>query len=47
MTEEPMLRGFIARLQAKSDTGSEEVTYREHKYLEAAERIEKRKKQKC
>ena len=43
MSEEPTLRGFVARVQAKSDTGSEEVTYMEHKYLEAAERVKKKK----
>ena len=41
MTEEPTLHGFIARLQAKAD--SEELSYTERKYEEAAERIKKRK----
>ena len=41
MTEEPTLPGFIARLQAKSD--SEGLSYMERKYIEAVERIKKRK----
>jgi len=43
MTEEPSLRGFVARLQAKSDTNSEGLTFMERKYKEAVERIKKRK----
>ena len=41
MTEETT-RGFIARLQAKTIT--EELTIREHKYLEAVKRDEKKEK---
>ena len=44
MTEEPTLRGFIARMQTKSDSDGEELSYMERKYIEAAERIKKRKK---
>lgn len=41
MSEEPTLPGFVARLQAKYD--SEELSYIERKYKEAAERIKKKK----
>ena len=44
MTEEPTLPGFVARMQAKSVTDGEELSYMERKYIEAAERIKKRKK---
>lgn len=43
MTEEPTLHGFIARLQAKSDTNSEGLSFIERKYIEAVEKIKKRK----
>jgi len=43
MTEEPSLRGFIARLQAKSDTNSEGLTFMERKYKEAVERVKNKK----
>ena len=42
MTEEPTLPGFVARLQIKSDSG--ELSYMERKYMEAAERVKKKKK---
>ena len=42
MTEEPTLRGFVARLQAKFADG-EELSYMECKYMEAAERVKKKK----
>ena len=41
MTEEPTLPGFIARLQTKSDSGK--LSFTENKYIEAIERIKKRK----
>ena len=41
MTEEPTLRGFIARLQAKSATDGE-LSYAERKYAEAVERVAKK-----
>ena len=44
MTEEPTLHGFVARLQAKLVTDGEELSYMERKYIEAAERIAKKKK---
>ena len=40
MTEENT-RGFVARLQTKSDSG--ELSFMENKYIEAIERIKKRK----
>ena len=40
MTEEPTLRGFIARLQAKSTDA--ELSYSERKYVEAVERVAKK-----
>ena len=43
MIEEPTLHGFIARLQAKSDTNSEGLSSIERKYIEAVTIIEKRK----
>ena len=43
MTEEPTLRGFVARLQAKSVTDGEELSYMERKYIEATERVKKKK----
>jgi len=43
MTEEPTLSGFVARLQAKSDTNNEGLTFMERKYIEAKERRTKRK----
>jgi len=43
MTEEPSLRGFVARLQAKSDTNSEGLSYMERKYTKAVKRLAKRK----
>lgn len=43
MSEEPTLRGFVARLQAKSVVDGEELSYMERKYIEAAERVKKRK----
>ena len=42
MTEEPTLRGFIARLQAKS-AADVELSYAERKYAEAVKRVKKRK----
>ena len=39
--EDPTLPGFIARMQAKEDT--EGLSYRERKYIEAAERVKKKK----
>ena len=43
MTEGPTLRGFISRLQAKSATDGEGLSYMERKYMEAAERVKKKK----
>ena len=42
MTEEPTLRGFVARVRAKSDADSEGLSYTERKYIEAADRVAKR-----
>ena len=42
MTEEPTLRGFVARVRAKSATDSERLSYPEQKYLEAMDRSVKR-----
>ena len=42
MTEEPTLRGFVARLQAKSATDGERLSYSERKYVEAVERVAKK-----
>ena len=42
MTEEPTLRGFVARVQAKSATDSESLSYPEQKYLEAMDRVAKK-----
>lgn len=41
MSEEPTLRGFIARLQTKSDSGK--LSFMENRYIEAIKRIKKRK----
>lgn len=41
--EELTLRGFVARVQAKSAADSEELSYMERKYLKAMERVKKRK----
>ena len=41
MTSEPTLRGFVARVQAKSATDSEGLSYLEQKYLEAMDRVAK------
>lgn len=43
MIEEPTLRGFVARLQAQRTADSEKLSYVERKYLEAVERVKKRK----
>ena len=43
MTEEPTLRGFVARLQAKSVADGEKLSYMERKYMEVAERVKKKK----
>lgn len=43
MTEELTLRCFIARLQAKSATDGEGLSYAERKYVEAVERVAKKK----
>lgn len=43
MTEEPTLRGFVARVQAKSAVDGEKVSYMERKYLKAVERVAKKK----
>jgi len=43
MTEEPTLRGFVARLQEKSTAGGEKLSYMERKYIEAAERVARKK----
>ena len=43
MTEEPTLRGFIARLRAKSAADGEGLSYPERKYAEAVERVAKKK----
>ena len=40
MTEEPSLRGFVARLETKSECGK--LTYNECKYIEAQHRVAKR-----
>ena len=42
MTKEPTLRGFIARLQAKSAADAK-LSYAERKYVEAVERVAKKK----
>ena len=42
MTEEPTLRGFVARLQAKSAVDGEGLSYPERKYVEAVERVAKK-----
>ena len=42
MTEEPTLRGFVARVLAKSATDSEGLSYSEQKYLEAMDRVAKK-----
>jgi hypothetical protein len=42
MIEEPTLRGFVARVQAKSVTDSEGLSYSEQKYLEAVDRAVKK-----
>ena len=42
MIEEPTLRGFVARVLAKSVTDSESLSYPEQKYLEAMDRVVKR-----
>ena len=39
MTEEPTLRGFVARLQAKSAVDCEKLSYMERKYLATANRL--------
>ena len=41
MTEELTLRGFIARVQAKSAADAE-LSYAERKYVEAVERVAKK-----
>lgn len=38
MTEEPTLRGFVARLQAKFTADSEALSYMERKYIATANR---------
>ena len=43
MTEEPTLRGFIARLRAKSAADAE-LSHAERKYAEAVERVKNRSK---
>ena len=43
--EELTLRGFVARVQAKSAADSEELSYVERKYIEAIERVAKREGQ--
>lgn len=43
MTEDPTLPGFVARLQAQRTADSESLSYVEQKYLEAVERVKKRK----
>jgi len=40
MTKEPTLLGFIARLQAKSN--SEKLSFMELKYIEAMEKLKKK-----
>ena len=42
MTAELTLRGFVARLQAKSVADSEGLSYPEQKYLEAMDRVAER-----
>lgn len=42
MTSDHTLPGFVARLQAKSDTDSEKLSYMERTYLKAMKRVEKR-----
>lgn len=42
MISEPTLRGFVARVQAKSATDSESLSYPEQKYLEAMDRVAKK-----
>ena len=44
MIKEPTLRGFVARLQAKSIADAEKLSFMECKYMEAADRVAKRKK---
>ena len=39
MSEEPTLRGFVARLQAKSVADGEGVSFMERKYLATANRL--------
>ena len=43
MTAEPTLRGFIARLQAKSAADGKELSFIERKYIEVVEKRKKRK----
>ena len=44
MTEESTFRGFVARLQAKSIANANKLSFMERKYMEAADRVAKRKK---
>jgi hypothetical protein len=39
MIEKPTLRGFVARLQAKSAVDCEKLSYMERKYLATANRL--------
>lgn len=43
MTSELTLRGFIARLQAKSVEDSKKLSFIERKYIETMEKIKKKK----